>query len=53
LLSGGIDSGEILTTPPAGAQATMILGGAQPEGYVYIGKNQGLTVWGHANLVLA
>jgi hypothetical protein len=31
-----------LTAPPAVAQAPMILGGAQPEGYVYIGTNQGL-----------
>jgi hypothetical protein len=43
----------VLMAPPAVAQATMILGGDQPEGYVYIGTNQGLTVWGHANIVQA
>jgi hypothetical protein len=43
----------VLMAPPAVAQAPMILGGDQPEGYVYIGTNQGLTVWGHANIVQA
>ena len=43
----------LLTAPPAVAQTPMILGGAQPEGYVYISTNQGLTVWGHADIVQA
>ena len=42
-----------LTLPPTVAQTPMILGGAQPEGYVYICTNQGLTVWGHADIVQA
>jgi hypothetical protein len=35
-----------LTGPPVAAQAPMILGGAQQEGYVYISMNQGLALWG-------
>ena len=31
----------------------MILGVAQPEGYVYIGTIQGETIWGHADIVQA
>ena len=31
----------------------MILGGAQPAGYVYIGTNQGQAIWGHADIVQA
>jgi hypothetical protein len=31
----------------------MILGGAQPEGYVYIGTNQGQAIWGHVDIVQA
>jgi len=27
------------------------VGGSQPAGYVYVGSNQGLAVWGHADLV--
>ena len=44
-----------LTAPPAVAlsQVPMILGGAQPEGYVYIGTNQGQAIWGHADIVQA
>ncbi len=30
----------------------MIVGGSQPEGYVYIGNNQGRTIWGHQEKVL-
>jgi len=42
-----------LTAPPAVAQVPMILGGAQPEGYVYIGTNQGQVIWGRADIVQA
>jgi hypothetical protein len=42
-----------LTAPPAVAQAPIILGGAQPEGYVYISTNQGQAIWGHADIVQA
>jgi hypothetical protein len=31
----------------------MILGGAQPEGYVYIGTNQGRAIRDHADIVQA
>jgi hypothetical protein len=33
--------------------APMILGGVQPEGYAYIGMNQGQAIWGHADIVQA
>jgi hypothetical protein len=32
---------------------SMILGGQQPEGHVYIGTNQGRAIWGHAYIVQA
>jgi hypothetical protein len=31
----------------------MILGVAQPEGYVYICTKQGLAIWGHTDIVQA
>jgi hypothetical protein len=40
-----------LTAPPAVAQAPMIIGGAQPAGYVYIGSSRGQAIWGQANIV--
>jgi hypothetical protein len=43
----------LLPAQPAVAQASMILGGAQPAGYVYIGMNQGQAIWGHAYIVQA
>jgi hypothetical protein len=42
-----------LTAPPAVAQAPMIVGDVQPEGYVYISMNQGLAIWGHPDIVQA
>ena len=32
-------------TPP------LIMGGAPPLGYVHVGQNQGLNIWGHADIV--
>ena len=29
----------------------LIVGGAQPEGYLYVGLNQGTAVWGHTDIV--
>ena len=37
--------------PPVIAQAQLVLGVAQPEAYVYVGRNQGLAIWGHADIV--
>ena len=34
-------------TPP------LIMGGAQPLGYVHVGQNQGLNIWGHSDIVQA
>ena len=33
--------------------APLITGGDQPEGYLYVGLNHGLSVWGHADVVAA
>ena len=39
--------------PITPAPAPLVLGGSQPAGYVYVGSNQGLTVWGHSEIVAA
>ncbi len=39
--------------PTLPAASLLVLGGAQPTGYVYVGANQGLAVWGHADIVSA
>jgi hypothetical protein len=31
----------------------LIMGGAQPPGYVFVGQNQGLNIWGHSDIVQA
>ena len=55
----GIDVGaaapviQLATTVPLPAQAPLIIGGVQPDGYIYVGMNQGLSVWGHAEIVAA
>jgi hypothetical protein len=38
---------------PVPAPAPLIIGGAQPEGYIYVGLNYGLSVRGHADVVAA
>ena len=38
---------------PVPVPAPFIIGGAQPEGYIYVGLNHGLSVWGHADVVAA
>jgi len=38
---------------PSTPKAPLIFGGAQPEGYLYVGLNHGLSVWGHADIVAA
>ena len=43
----------LLTATPAVAQSQMILCDAQPTGYMYIGMNQGLAIWGRAYIVQA
>ena len=60
--SGGGSSLEVNTAAPVmqmaapgpvTGQAPLIIGGAQPEGYIYVGMNHGLSVWGHAEVVAA
>ena len=41
-----------MAAPPT-PRAPLIIGGAQPEGYIYVGLNHGLSVWGHADVVAA
>ena len=38
---------------PATHRAPLIVGGAQPDEYVYIGLNHGASVWAHADIVAA
>ena len=40
-------------TAPSTPRAPLIIGGAQPEGYLYLGLNHGLSVWGHADVIAA
>ena len=39
--------------PAATPRAQLIMGGAQPADYDYVGLNQGLSVWAHADIVTA
>ena len=41
-----------MAAPPT-PRAPLIIGGAQPEGYIYVGLHHGLSVWGHADVVAA
>ena len=38
---------------PYTSKAPLIIGGDQPESYLYVGLNHGLQVWGHADIVAA
>jgi hypothetical protein len=40
----------VLATP-AVPHAQLVLGGSQQEGYVYVGTNQGLAIWGHTYIM--
>jgi hypothetical protein len=39
--------------PSAERTPSLIMGGAQPLGYVHVGQNQGLNIWGHSDIVHA
>jgi hypothetical protein len=39
--------------PQAVAALQLILGGAQPQGYVFMGQNLGVVIWGHPYIVQA
>ena len=41
------DPSTVTSTP----KSSLIIGGAQPEGYLCVGLNHGLSVWGHADIV--
>jgi len=38
---------------PMPSPAPLIIGGVQPDGYIYVGLNHGLSVWGRADVVAA
>jgi hypothetical protein len=38
---------------PLHVQAPLVIGGVQPEGYIFVGMNRGMSVWGHADVVAA
>ena len=42
-----------LQAPPATHRAPLIVGGAQPDEYIYVGLNHGESVWAHADIVAA
>jgi hypothetical protein len=42
-----------VTGPPAERTPPLILGGAQPPGYAFVGRNLGMVIWGHPNIVQA
>ena len=43
-----------MTVPTAVVEAApLIMGGPPPVGYVYVGTNQGLSIWGHNEIVAA
>ena len=44
---------QLATAVPLPAQVPLIIGGAQPEGYIYVGTNGGLSRWEHAEVVAA
>ena len=39
--------------PPATHRAPLVIGGAQPAEYIYVGLNLGQSVWAHADIVAA
>jgi hypothetical protein len=41
----------VAAVPPPSTMPPLILGGAQPIGYVYVGTNQGLSIWGQTDIV--
>ena len=43
----------VAAVPPPSTMPPLILGGAQPIGYVYVGTNQGLSIWGQTDIVVA
>jgi hypothetical protein len=42
-----------VTGPPAERAPPLILGGAQPPGYAFVGRNLGIVIWGHPDIVQA
>ena len=38
---------------PVPGQVPLIIGGVQPDGYIYVGMHQGVSVWEHADVVAA
>ena len=44
---------QIAAAVPLPGQAPLVIGGVQPEGYIYVGMNHGMSVWGHADVVAA
>jgi hypothetical protein len=39
--------------PPTASPLQLIVGGPQPEGYVYVGGNHGRVIWGSMDTVAA
>ena len=41
----------VAAVPPPSTMPPLIVGGAQLIGYVYVGTNQGLSIWGQTDIV--
>jgi hypothetical protein len=41
-----------VTGQPVERAPPLILGGAQPPGYAFVGRNLGMVIWGHPDIVL-
>ena len=45
--------GHIRVAPTLSPRAPLLIGGAQSEGYHYVGLHGGLSVWGHSDIIAA
>jgi hypothetical protein len=43
----------MVTGPLAVDARQLILGGAQPQGYTFVGQNLSMVIWGHPDIVQA
>jgi hypothetical protein len=41
----------VVMGPPAERAPQLIMGGAQPPGYAFVGQNLGMVIWGHPDIV--
>jgi len=50
----GASVSQLMVTGPLAVDARqLILGGAQPQGYTFVGQNLSMVIWGHPDIVQA